>query len=124
MHSVVDLEMALILDSDKERSQESSMVSQSAESGLNNCAIKQGPAPRHPQFTCQGKLPKLALKKFHGNPIDWYPFWKSFESAVHRDSALTGVDNIQLTPEGEVNSGGYIPRREASRYISTALHRP
>ena len=31
---------------------------------------------------------------------------------------------IQLFPEGEVNSGGYIMRREASRYISTALHRP
>ena len=31
---------------------------------------------------------------------------------------------IQLFPEGEVNSGRYIPRREASRYISTALHRP
>ena len=31
---------------------------------------------------------------------------------------------IQLSSEGEVNSGGYIPRREASRYISTALHRP
>ena len=31
---------------------------------------------------------------------------------------------IQLSPEGEVNSGGYIPRREASRDISTALHRP
>ena len=34
------------------------------------------------------------------------------------------VNNIQLFPEGEVNSGGYIPRREASRYISTAFHRP
>ena len=33
-------------------------------------------------------------------------------------------NNIQLSPEGEVNSGGYIPRREASRYIATALHRP
>ena len=27
-------------------------------------------------------------------------------------------------PKGGVNSGGYILRREASRYISTALHRP
>ena len=35
-----------------------------------------------------------------------------------------GGGSIQLFPEGEVNSGGYIPRREASRYISTALHRP
>ena len=31
---------------------------------------------------------------------------------------------IQLSPEEEVNIGGYIPRREASRYISTALQRP
>ena len=37
---------------------------------------------------------------------------------------IGATDNIQLSPEGEVNSGGYIPRREASRYISTALHRP
>ena len=36
-----------------------------------------------------------------------------------------GTENsIQLSPEGEVNSGGYIPRREALRYISTALHQP
>ena len=38
--------------------------------------------------------------------------------------SLLRYNNIQLSPEGEVNSGGYIPRREASRYISTALHRP
>ena len=33
-------------------------------------------------------------------------------------------DTIQLFPEGEVNSGGYIPRCKASRHISTALHGP
>ena len=37
---------------------------------------------------------------------------------------LLKVKSRQLSPEGEVNSGGYIPRREASRYISTTLHRP
>ena len=32
---------------------------------------------------------------------------------------------IQLSPKGEVNSGGYIiPRCKASRYISSAVHRP
>ena len=43
------------------------------------------------------------------------------------DTGMDSVDyydNIQLSPEGEMNSDGYIPRREASRYISTALHRP
>ena len=32
-------------------------------------------------------------------------------------------DSIQLSPEGEVNSGVDIPRREASRYISSTVHR-
>ena len=31
------------------------------------------------------------------------------------------INNIQLFPEGEVNSGGYIPRCEASRYIYPPL---
>lgn len=30
--------------------------------------------------------------------------------------------NIQLSTEGEVYSGGNIQRREASRYISRAVH--
>ena len=34
------------------------------------------------------------------------------------------INSIQLSPKGEVNSGGYILRHEGSRYISTALHRP
>ena len=45
--------------------------------------------------------------------------WWDYE----RMELLTTWNNTQLFPEGEVNSGGYIPRREASRYISTALHR-
>ena len=42
------------------------------------------------------------------------------------DITLTRV-NIQLSPEVEVNSGGgymCISGREASRYISSAVHRP
>ena len=30
----------------------------------------------------------------------------------------------QLSPSGSVKSGGYIPRRFASLYISTAIHLP
>ena len=35
-----------------------------------------------------------------------------------KQSLILIIINIQLSPEGEVNSGGYIPRRKASRYIS------
>ena len=40
------------------------------------------------------KLPKLELRKFHGNPIEWYPFWDSFESAVHKNPNLCRVDKF------------------------------
>lgn len=40
------------------------------------------------------KLPKLELKKFHGNPMHWYPFWESFESAVHKNPNLSSVDKF------------------------------
>ena len=33
------------------------------------------------------------------------------------------VNSVQLSREGEVNGDG-IPRREASRYISSAMNRP
>ena len=34
------------------------------------------------------------------------------------------IANIQLSPKGGVNSGGYIMSREVSRDISTTLHCP
>ena len=46
-----------------------------------------------------------------------YPFLVSGEFGDHDPRTCS----IQLSPEGEVNSGGYIPRREASRYISTTI---
>ena len=37
---------------------------------------------------------------------------------------LEKVVNKQLSPNGEVNIGGYIPRLDASRYISNARQQP
>ena len=87
---IVDLETALASEKNQTRSQ----VSQSAVAGLNST---QTPAQTGTNSSVSSthnhaKLPKLELKKFYGNQIDWYPFWESFESAVHRNSTLTGVD--------------------------------
>ena len=46
-------------------------------------------------------------------------------SEVMEDGGCKGCylcNSIQLSPEGEVNSGGLKPRREVSRYISSAVH--
>ena len=34
------------------------------------------------------------------------------------------VNTKKLCPSGSVKNGGYIPRRFASRYISTTIHLP
>ena len=48
-----------------------------------------------------------------------------FRQSFENRSNYLQYNTIQLSPKGGgVNSVGYIPRREASRYISTALHRP
>ena len=52
----------------------------------------------------------------------WWIIWS--QTLFQTPKVFCSRASIQLSPEGEVNSGGYIPRREASRYISTALHRP
>ena len=38
-----------------------------------------------------------------------------------KGGAARRVNNIGLSPKGEVNSGGDIPRHEALRYISSAI---
>ena len=35
------------------------------------------------------KLPKLELKKFDGNILNWQSFWDSYETAVHSNHTLT-----------------------------------
>ena len=47
-----------------------------------------------------------------------------FENVSASVSAMLQKNNIQLSPEGEVNSGTDLPRNEASGYISSAVHRP
>ena len=80
---MVDLESALTAQESQEKSQQSS--------SLESAKTDQG----HLQTVhTHAKLPKLELKKFHGNPIEWYPFWESFESAVHKNSNLSGVDKF------------------------------
>ncbi|XP_068670957.1 uncharacterized protein [Montipora foliosa] len=80
---MVDLESALTAQEPQGKNQQS------------NSLESAGTAQGHLQAVhTHARLPKLELKKFHGNPIEWYPFWESFESAVHKNSNLSGVDKF------------------------------
>ena len=80
---MVDLESALTAQESQGKNQQS------------NSLESAGTAQSHLQAVhTHAKLPKLEPKKFHGNPIEWYPFWESFESAVHKNSNLSGVDKF------------------------------
>ena len=62
----------------------------------------------------------------HGTDIDFELLTEDLSNAPwHVGELFTEIDDsIQLSPEEEVNSGVDIPRREASRDISNAVHRP
>ena len=40
------------------------------------------------------RLLKLDLPKFNGNILDWQSFWDSFESAIHTNLSLSGVQKF------------------------------
>ena len=80
----------------------------------------------HQEFLFELAQPKLPL----GRPLELSVSFVSWEyelSTFHSNNTtprLTkekSTNDIQLFPEREVNSGGYTPRREASRYIYPPL---
>ena len=79
---ILELEIALAAEEAQRKSQEL---------GSGSAGISQS---QPPNVIMHAKLPKLELRKFHGNPIEWYPFWESFESAVHKKPNLSGVDKF------------------------------
>ena len=42
-------------------------------------------SPRH------AKLPKLSLRTFGGNPVEWQSFWDGFKAAVHENNCLEDI---------------------------------
>ena len=40
------------------------------------------------------KLPKITLKSFSGNPLEWLSFWDSFQASVDKHSDISGVDKM------------------------------
>ena len=86
---IVELESALEAQESQGRSQEFPYVAQPV--STESAGTSQGHVSK--VFT-PAKLPKLELKKFHGNPMHWYPFWESFESAVHENPNLSSVDKF------------------------------
>ena len=75
---IVELESVLEAQESQVKSQKSPSVVQPV--SPENARNSQGHFSQ--VFTHAAKLLKLELKKFHGNPMHWYPFWESFESAV------------------------------------------
>ena len=72
---IVELESVLKAQESKGKSQKSPSVVQPV--SPESAGTSQGHVSN--AFT-HTKLPKLELKKFHGNPMHWYPFWESLQS--------------------------------------------
>ena len=40
------------------------------------------------------RLPKLTIPIFGGDPLDWQPFWDSYEAAIHSNTQLNGAQKL------------------------------
>ena len=40
------------------------------------------------------KLPKLVIKKFNGNILEWQFFWDQFSSAIHQKDYISDIDKF------------------------------
>ena len=74
-----DVQMALADIQEALRGYTSGVKMEEADGGKRNVAIK---------------LPKLNLRRFNGDPRNWFPFWDSFEGAIHKWKDLTERDKF------------------------------
>ena len=44
--------------------------------------------------TTKVRLPKITLRRFDGNPLQWTTFWDTFKSTVHDSPELTKIDKF------------------------------
>ena len=51
-------------------------------------------SPSNPTKTVKVKLPKLELKPFDGNILNWQPFWDRFQSSIDSNSNISPVDKF------------------------------
>ena len=40
------------------------------------------------------KLPKLVIKEFDGNVLNWKTFWYKFESTIHSNKNISKIDKF------------------------------
>jgi hypothetical protein len=52
------------------------------------------PPPNQISTPATIKLPTLQISDFHGDKLEWVPFWQSFESAVHINPTLSDVQKL------------------------------
>ena len=51
-------------------------------------------SPSNPTETVKVKLPKLELKPFDGNVLNWQPFWDRFQSSIDSNSNISPVGKL------------------------------
>ena len=58
-------------------------------SQFHNSSFKQTPTPR-----MHINLPKMNIKSFGGDPLEWLTFWDSFSAAIDKNLELSDVEKM------------------------------
>ena len=58
-------------------------------SQFHHSSFKQAPTPR-----IHINLPKINIKSFEGDPLEWLTFWDSFSAAIDKNLELSDVEKM------------------------------
>lgn len=90
---IVDLETAIEAEENTGKGQDIQGTTLGSQN--SNSSIQAGTQSNASTIPTHAKLPKLELRKFSGDPINWLPFCESFESAIHENTTLSDVERFQ-----------------------------
>ena len=65
-----------------------------SDKSLNNSSINLGEGSQSNDSEIKAKLPKINLRPFSGDPINFQPFFDSFKSAIDDNKKLSSIDKI------------------------------
>ena len=90
---IVNIDLAIAATSSSSGSEDEKESVSSA--GSVNSSKKSGKSgQRTKKITQTVKLPKLVIKKFTGNHVEYQAFWDSFEAAIHTNESLNDIEKL------------------------------
>ena len=86
-------------------------------SQFHHSSFKQAPTPR-----IHINLPKINIKSFEGDPLEWLTFWDSFSAAIDKNLELSDVEKMNYLNGMLKGASGETPQEKRTQRTRRTPH--